>query len=222
MLINAIVDFIRLSVWICDSTLHAEDVVQQELNKRGFRVFDHEGTEREYLLHLPEDLPKKAPGGVFHGYRGAARDYAKMGMSRVADANKFAVVYPQGLPDRRKIPHWNARMKLSTVDDIGFLKSMVAYLQKKHGLDPKRTFVSGVSNGGFMSYTMVSEHPETFRAAASIIGTMSGETWRKREQMKPVPVLQISGLSDRIVPVDGSMSWLEVGAPRIRKRSLVF
>ena len=188
-------------------TLHADDVVQQELNKRGFRVFDHEGTEREYLLHLPEDLPKKAPLVVFlHGYRGDARDYAKMGMSRVADANKFAVVYPQGLPDRRKIPHWNARMKLSTVDDIGFLKSMVAYLQKEHGLDPKRTFVSGVSNGGFMSYTMVSEHPETFRAAASIIGTMSGETWRKREQMKPVPVLQISGLSDRIVPVDGSMS----------------
>ncbi len=187
--------------------LHADDATPKVVNSRGFQVFSYEGTDREYLLHLPKDLPKKAPLVVFlHGYHGDARDYAEMGMSRVADAKKFAVVYPQGLPDRRRVPHWNARLKLSTVDDIGFLKALVASLQKKHGLDAKRTFVSGVSNGGFMSYTMVSEHPEHFRAAASIIGTMSGETWRKREQMKSVPILQISGLSDKIVPVDGSMS----------------
>lgn len=187
--------------------LLAEDAISTERNERGFQVFDYEGTDREYLLHLPQELPKKAPLVVFlHGYRGDARDYAEMGMSRVADAKKFAVVYPQGLPDRRGIPHWNARLKLSSVDDIGFLKALVASLHKKHGLDPKRTFVSGVSNGGFMSYTMVSEHPDQFRAAASIIGTVSGETWRNREKIKPVPVLQISGLSDRVVPVDGSMS----------------
>ena len=90
----------------------------------------------EYLLHLPKDLPKKAPLVVFlHGYHGDARDYAEMGMSRVADAKKFAVVYPQGLPDRRRVPHWNARLKLSTVDDIGFLKAFFVSLQKKHGLD---------------------------------------------------------------------------------------
>ena len=187
--------------------LLAQETIPKQENKRGFQVFNHDGTDREYLLHLPQDLPKEAPLVVFlHGYHGDARDYAEMGMTRVADEKKFAVVYPQGLPDREGIPHWNARLKLSKVDDIGFLKALVESLQKKHALDPKRTFVSGVSNGGFMSYTMVSEHPDQFRAAASIIGTVSGETWRKREKMKPVPILQISGLSDRIVPVDGRMS----------------
>jgi len=187
--------------------LLAQDTIPKQANKRGFLVFNHNGTDREYLLHLPRDLPKQAPLVVFlHGYHGDARDYAEMGMTRVADEKKFAVVYPQGLPDREEIPHWNARLKLSKVDDIGFLKALVESLQKKHALDPKRTFVSGVSNGGFMSYTMVSEHPDQFRAAASIIGTVSGETWRKREKMKPVPILQISGLSDKIVPVDGRMS----------------
>lgn len=187
--------------------LLAQDTIPKQANKRGFQVFHHNGTDRQYLLHLPQGLPKNAPLVVFlHGYRGDARDYAQMGMSRVADAKKFAVVYPQGLPDRKEIPHWNARLKLSNVDDIGFLKELVEALQKKHVLDPKHTFVSGVSNGGFMSYTMVSEHPDQFRAAASIIGTVSGETWRKREKMKPVPILQISGLSDKIVPVDGRMS----------------
>lgn len=172
-----------------------------------FESFDHQGEERQFLLHLPEDLPKGSPLVVFlHGYRGDARDYAEMGLSRVADEHGFAVVYPQGLPDRRGIPHWNARLKISEVDDVGFLKALVMFLQDKHELDPERTFVSGVSNGGFMSYTMLAEASEHFRAAASIIGTVSGETWRMRDRFKPRPILQISGLGDEIVPVDGSMS----------------
>ena len=198
-----------LSVGLVSFSLHAEEAVPDKTNSRGLFTYDHEGTEREYLIHRPKDLPKKAPLVVFlHGYRGDARRYAKMGMSRVADENQFAVVYPQGLKDRRDITHWNARMRLSNVDDIGFLVALIDHLQKKYDLDPDRTFVSGVSNGGFMSYTMVSEHPDRFRAAASIIGTVSGESWRRRDQMKPVPILQISGLSDNIVPVDGSMTRL--------------
>ena len=57
-----------------------------------------------------------------------------------------------------------------------------------------------------MSYTLVAERPDVFKAAASMIGTMSGETWKNRSSIKPVPVMQISGLADRVVPVDGSMS----------------
>jgi len=175
----------------------------------GFLSFDHDGTKREYVLHLPDDLPENSPLVLFlHGYRGDARDYAEMGFSRVANEKKFAVAYPQGLVDFRGITHWNARLKLSRVDDVGFLKSLVEHLQSRRDLDPARTFVSGVSNGGFMSYTMISEQPDSFRAAASIIGTVSGETWKNRDQMQPRPVLQISGLSDRVVPVDGSMSKL--------------
>ena len=107
---------------------------------------------------------------------------------------------------------------------LAFLKELVESLQKHHALDPKRTFVSGVSNGGFMSYTMVSEHPDQFRAAASIIGTVSGETWRKREKMRPVPILQISGLSDRNrPPLMAACRLLGDGVEhQTRKRSLNF
>ena len=57
-----------------------------------------------------------------------------------------------------------------------------------------------------MSYTLVAEKPDVFKAAASVIGTMSGHTWEHREAIRPVPILQISGLDDEIVPYDGSMS----------------
>jgi len=67
-----------------------------------------------------------------------------------------------------------------------------------------------------MSYTLVAEKPEVFRAAASVIGTMSGYTWEHRDMIRPVPILQISGLDDEVIPYDGSMppagGW--GGAPR--------
>ena len=56
-----------------------------------------------------------------------------------------------------------------------------------------------------MSYTLVAEKPEVFRAAASVIGTMSGYTWEHRDMIRPVPIRQISGLDDEVIPYDGSM-----------------
>lgn len=182
-------------------------VAQDTLVEREYRVFQHGEVERRYVLYLPEDLPAQSPLVFFlHGYHGDARDYAELGMNQVADSNKFAVVYPQGEKDIRGIPHWNARLSISKVDDVDFLVQLAKELQEQYRLSAAQTFVSGVSNGGFMSYTLIAERPDTFKAAASIIGTMSGYTWEHRHHIQPTPILQISGLDDRIVPVDGSMS----------------
>ena len=172
-----------------------------------FLTFNHGETERRYLIHLPKDLSDNAPlVFLLHGYRGDARGYMELGMNRVADANGFAVCYPQGEKDRRGIPHWNARLKISKVDDIGFLSALAVRLQATHKLDPNKTFTCGISNGGFMSYTLVAEKPDVFKAAASVIGTMSGYTWEHRDQIKPVSILQISGHADEVIPYDGSMT----------------
>ena len=172
-----------------------------------FLTFNYNEVERRYLIHFPEDLPDNAPlVFLLHGYRGDARGYMELGMNRVADANGFAVCYPQGEKDRKGIPHWNARFKISKVDDIGFLSALAVHLQSTHKLSPNKTFTCGISNGGFMSYTLVAEKPNVFKAAASVIGTMSGYTWEHRDQIKPVSILQISGLEDEIIPYDGSMS----------------
>jgi len=183
-------------------------VAEEQPAKGEFVRFMHKAVERKYLLHLPEGLPDNAPiVFMLHGYRGNAKDYmGELGLNQVADANAFAVCYPQGLKDREGIPHWNARLKVSEIDDIGFLSELATYLQKHYKLNPARTFTSGISNGGFMSYALVAERPDVFRAAASIIGTMSGTTWKQRQEIRPVPILQISGLNDEVVPYDGSMS----------------
>jgi polyhydroxybutyrate depolymerase len=173
-----------------------------------FLRFNHNKVERYYLLHLPQNLPDNAPlVFLLHGYRGDARDYiGELGINRIADENGFAVCCPQGAKDFEGIPHWNARLSISKTDDIGFLSELAAHLQELHKLNPTKTFVSGISNGGFMSYTLVAERPDVFKAAASVIGTMSGYTWKHRDKIRPAPVLQISGLDDEVIPYDGSMS----------------
>ncbi len=182
-------------------------VAGEHRGANSYQTFEHDGRTRKYLLHLPKDLPENAPlVFMLHGYYGQARGYKELGMDRVADLHGFAVSYPQGEGDYRGTPHWNARLEISNVDDIGFLSALAIDLQKRHKLNPAKTFTCGISNGGFMSYVLVAERPDIFKAAGSIIGTMSGYTWENREQIRPVPIIQISGLTDEVVPYDGSMS----------------
>ena len=86
------------------------------------------------------------------------------------------------------------------MDDIGFLSELAGHLQVEYDLNPDHTFVCGMSNGGFMSYTLACDRPDVFKAIASVTGTMSGFDWNNCDPDEPVPVLQIAGADDNIVP----------------------
>ena len=181
--------------------------------------YDFNGVDRQYLIHVPENLLANAPLlFALHGYTGFALHVnGTLELNELADQHGFVVCYPQGSLDNSRNPHWNARLDLSNSDDIGFLSALAVTLQNEHGLNPQKTYTCGISNGGFMSYTLVAEAPQVFKGAASIIGTMSGYTWENRGSIPPAPVMQISGTDDNIVPHDGTMStdngW--GGAPQI-------
>ena len=183
--------------------------------------FSHAGSERNYFLYKPTDLPANAPlVFVLHGYNSLASvimEYSQMNV--LADSNGFAVCYPQGSDDFFGTSHWNAQLSISNTDDIGFLSELAIFLQEEHQLDPAQTFACGMSNGGFMSYTLACERPDVFKAIASVTGTMSGQTWTNCNPEMPIPVLQISGTNDNVVPMDGSMGpfggW--GGAPAIQE-----
>ena len=100
--------------------------------------------------------------------------------------------------------HWNVHLSFMDVDDVGFLSDLAVSLQKKHRLDSERTFVAGHSNGGHMACTLGSERPDVFKAIASVAGWMSHDTWQNRHHSKPIPVLQIHGLSDPVNPIEGN------------------
>ncbi|MEM6767043.1 MAG: PHB depolymerase family esterase [Bacteroidota bacterium] len=173
------------------------------------QTFNYNGLGRQYTLFTPTDLPPNAPlVFMLHGYQGRAVEYIPwVGLNTVAQTHGFAVCYPQGSNDTGGTPHWNSRLTISQTDDIGFLTALAEHLQQTQDLDPNRTFSCGFSNGGFMSYTMACERPGIFRAIGSVTGTMSGYTWRNRDSTtQPTPILQISGINDNVVPINGSMS----------------
>ena len=60
-----------------------------------------------------------------------------------------------------------------------------------------------MSNGGYMSWTLACNVPEVFKAIASVTGTMSGNDWEECDPSSLIPVMQISGTNDNIVPING-------------------
>ena len=187
--------------------------------------YEHGGYNREFILYRPADLPKNAPVVfVLHGLTGTAAGAIKWhGMNEVADREKFAVVYPQGLTlgqamdgsDSFEVAEasyqttfWKTYpIEGLNVDDLDFLVSLAGLLQEECNLNPERTFISGHSAGGAMSYTAACEAPHVFKAAASIAGTMSSigtNVFESCRPSRPVPVLQVHGADDKVVAMAGS------------------
>ena len=158
--------------------------------------------KREYILYKPKALEENSPLVVFlHWYTGYAQDIINFTeFNAIADKYNFGVVYPEGLKDKEGIKHWNSGLRISSVDDVSFIEILVNNLVKEHSFNSKNIFVTGISNGGFMCYTLANQLPQLFNAYAPVIGTMSLRDWNERTTHSPVPIFHICGLDDEVVP----------------------
>ena len=164
--------------------------------------FDFDGIERDYRLYIPEgyDGTTEMPL-VFnlHGYTSFASQqelYSQMGP--VADDGYFLVCYPNGVDFQ-----WNTGFG-SDVDDVGFINALIDTLIANYPVNEKRIYSTGMSNGGYMSYKLACELNDRIAAVASVTGSMTPEEAMACEPGRPVPVLQIHGTLDAVVPYDGS------------------
>lgn len=180
-------------------------------------TFMHDGIERQYVLHLPENLASDAPlVFMLHGLTGSSETMMRVSsMNALSDEHGFAVVYPEGTTFEGT-RFWNAGLTYSTVDDVGFLVALATYLQETHDLSTENTFSAGFSNGGFMSYKLACDANDTFKAIGSVAGVMSKNTWDTCDTDQ-VPVLHIHGDADSVVPVDGTLQTIGGwgGAPEL-------
>ncbi|MDA0638153.1 PHB depolymerase family esterase [Nonomuraea sp. MCN248] len=106
----------------------------------------------------------------------------------LADRHKFIVVYPSATRSGAcfDVSSPQALRRDGGSDPVG-LMSMVRYVHQRHGGDPDRTFVTGVSSGAMMTNVMLGVYPDVFKAGAAYMGvpfgcfaTTDGSSWNSQ------------------------------------------
>jgi polyhydroxybutyrate depolymerase len=148
---------------------------------------------------------------VFHGYTQVGTgntvtsiEYLSQ-MDPVSDAQGFLLVYPDGYMNS-----WNAgrccgAAVTSNVDDVGFFDAMLAWVESKYCVDPKRVYVAGLSNGGFFSNRLGCERANVVAAIGPVAGPLDISPCNPS---RPVPMFEVHGTADPVVYFDGGSSSL--------------
>jgi polyhydroxybutyrate depolymerase len=158
------------------------------------------------VLHVPAGTPRRRGRRplvlVLPGAGQSARDVAAYtGYSRLADREGFLVAYPTATGAR---PFWNVSGTVAgKPDDVAYLRRVIAVLTGPAACaDPTRVGVTGVSNGGGMAARMACDAADLLAAAAPVAGGYS--TLPDCRPQRPLPILEIHGLRDTVVPYAGS------------------
>lgn len=167
------------------------------------------GISRTVEVHVPASYdPTRAVPLVinFHGYTSNGMQQAALtGMSAKADAAGFVVAYPEGTgsPSGFDAGACCGQAAQDGVDDIGFTRAIIATAGDKLCLDAHRVFVTGFSNGGFMSHRIACELADRVAAVAPVSGVL-GIPDDACTPARPIAVIDFHGQADDTVPYDGS------------------
>ncbi|HYC32125.1 MAG TPA: PHB depolymerase family esterase, partial [Gemmatimonadales bacterium] len=179
------------------------------------RVLEVAGTRRSYALYLPPSHRRERPLPlvlVFHGAGGRGVGMARhTGMSRLAEREGFAVVYPDGANRR-----WNDGRGIGGArDDVGFIRALLDTIGREIAIDRGRIYATGISNGATFLHRLGCELPGVIAAIAPVAGSMpvpvsercpaaeAGAGGSDGAAPSPPAVLAIQGTADRFMPFEG-------------------
>ena len=169
-------------------------------------TIQHDGLTRLYKLHVPAKVDPATPAPLLFALHGGGgnmdyqADDAHYGIVAKSDREGFVVVFPNGYSKLKsgKFATWNAgtccgAARDANVDDVGFIRQVVANVTSQMNIDRSRVFATGMSNGGLMSYRLACEASDIFKAIAPVAGT---DNTRSCTPKNPVAVLHIHAKND--------------------------
>ena len=157
--------------------------------------------QMEYLLFLPESYAQSAnqefPLILFlhgAGERGSDLDSVKIhGIPKIVETNPdfpFIAVSPQCPEDS----WWTS--ELHTIN--GLIEEVV----EKYQVDASRIYLTGLSMGGFGTWSLASMYPERFAAIAPVCG--GGEVRQILRSLVEMPIWTFHGQKDDVIPFSRS------------------
>lgn len=163
----------------------------------------HGGRDRSYNLFVPStfDGSKALPLVLnFHGFTSnASQQQVFSELNILAEQEGFLVAYPEGISSS-----FNGgsvccgTAAAENVDDVGFARAIVADVAQIACVDPKRTYSTGMSNGGFMSHRLACEAADLIAAVAPVDGLLGIPT-ESCNPSRPVPIIHFYGTEDPLV-----------------------
>ena len=153
-----------------------------------------DGTKRSFLTYIPPitDNNYRMPLVIsLHGGLASPKGQFHLADFRpIADADKFIVVCPAS----KHIFHDGKDN--GGIDDVKFIDQIITYIINTYHADPARVYVTGISNGGFMTSRLACELSNRIAAIAVVAGSMDeGEGYAP---VKPMPVIYMHGTKDPV------------------------
>ena len=172
--------------------------------------FEFEGKIRNYAVFLPQNFEPNMPVVItLHGWNETLEwcmNY--IDMNSVADTMGFVVVYPAAIS-----PGFNSgcirppgAVQALNVNDVGFISNLIDTIHIKYGIDLKRVYCCGLSNGGNMAHKIASQLGYRFAAVADVLGAMNDRIANDYYKIRSLPILICHGTADILCPYNGDAS----------------
>ena len=130
--------------------------------------FSNRAGTRAYKVYVPAG-PADAPRAMMvmlHGCTQSADDFAAgTQMNRLADEHGFLVVYPEQAAQANASKCWNwfkPQDQRRNAGEPSLIAGIVGEVAQRHGADPRRIFVAGLSAGAAMAVALGETYPELF------------------------------------------------------------
>lgn len=190
---------------LCGASMSAR--AADEKSKTGFLTRIHkdaDGKEAKYVLFVPHDYKgdKTYPIILFlHGSgerAGGTKEPVEVGIGPAIQKREKSFPFLVIIPQAEK--SWRA----GSADGKRAL-AMLAEVEKDYKVDPKRVYLTGLSMGGFGTWSMAVAHPDKWAAIVPICGR--GDT-KQAAKIKDIPCWCFHGDADPAVKVEGSRTMI--------------
>ena len=156
---------------------------------------------------------------VLHGLGASGKlAFELLGLAALGEKARAFVLAPDGTFDAKKRRYWNAdpaccNFEHQPIDDFSRLSRLLETMRASGRVDPKRLYVVGLSNGGFMAHQLACRMSERLAAVVSIGGAGPSND-PPCNVTAPLAVLEIHGDADDIVRYEGGSVFDDAKVPQ--------